>query len=87
MSHERQGIAELPIADRGAGPYGVTTGPDGALWYTGNRDHRIGRVTTDGVATSFATPTPGSGPFGITVGPDGAVWVALETGAAARLAP
>src|SRR5687767_941392 len=42
----------------GCGPSLITSGPDSALWFTRNRDHRIGRITTDGTSTSFATPTP-----------------------------
>lgn len=36
--------------------------------------NRIGRITTDGVITEFAIPTPNSGTIGITHGPDNAVW-------------
>jgi hypothetical protein len=74
---------------RGGGPepLGITTGPDGALWFTEYAAFRIGTVTTSGVFTEFLLPgvSPtgnggftGSGilsePYAITAGPDGALW-------------
>ena len=42
--------------------YGITAGPDGALWFTNDRGHSIGRITTDGTVTIFdgtvTYPTP-----------------------------
>jgi virginiamycin B lyase len=56
---------------------GITTGPDGALWYTGvradDRPGTIGRIATDGKITEFTIPTNAS-PLRITSGPDGALW-------------
>ncbi len=34
-------------------PDGVTTGPDGALWFTNLSNNSIGRITTSGVNTNF----------------------------------
>jgi virginiamycin B lyase len=51
----------------------ITTGPDGALWYTNNGDSTIGRITVSGVAKAF-TSTKIFKPIGITTGPDGALW-------------
>ena len=59
----------------GTGPYSITTGPDGALWFTGyDNAGWIGRITTGGAVTVYAIPTPFSSPNGITTGPDGALW-------------
>ncbi len=55
-------------------PAYITTGPDGALWFTEYGVNQIGRVTTAGVMTEFPIPTAGSHPWGITTGPDGALW-------------
>src|SRR5689334_16005534 len=52
-------------------PYGITAGPDGALWFT-NSDS-IGRITTDGQVTRF-TDAGIVRPYGITAGADGALW-------------
>src|SRR6202043_2289566 len=52
---------------------GITTGPDGALWFTEPHDggNFIGRITTAGVVTQY--PIPGQA-NAITAGPDGALW-------------
>jgi hypothetical protein len=51
----------------------ITTGPDGAVWFTSITDNAIGRITTAGVATRFKM-NAGTFPDGITAGPDGALW-------------
>src|SRR5437588_6931221 len=71
-------ITEFPTPAGSAGPIGITTGPDGNLWFTAGTD--IGRITTGGSATAFPLPTRcghkfGCEPFGITAGPDGNLWV------------
>jgi virginiamycin B lyase len=56
---------------------GITTGPDGALWFTatsGGNDaiaSNIGRITTAGTITMNAIPTLGSDPYAIARGPGG----------------
>jgi virginiamycin B lyase len=64
-------ITQYPLPNQAA-PYGITVGPDGALWYadiTGD----IGRITTSGNLTIYSTGQ-GSGNRDITVGADGALW-------------
>jgi len=61
-----------------AHPGAITTGPDGALWFTevGN----IGRITTSGVVKEFSLGTGSqavSEPFGIAAAPDGAIWFSM----------
>ena len=58
--------------------WGITTGPDGALWYTNSASANggkgsIGRITTAGVVTNYTASTLNE-PTGITTGPDGALW-------------
>jgi sugar lactone lactonase YvrE len=55
-------------------PEGITTGPDGNLWFTELNGDKIGRLTPSGTVSEFAVPTSGSGPDGITTGPDGNLW-------------
>lgn len=59
----------------GAAP-GITTGPDGALWFTAGSS--IWRMTTAGVLNRYQLPesgnSGGNGAYDITVGPDGALW-------------
>ncbi len=61
-------------------PYGITSGPDGNLWVTESNANLIDRVTTQGVITQFAVPTPGAFPQSITLGPDKNLWFAETNG-------
>jgi streptogramin lyase len=54
-------------------PEGITTGPDGALWFANRGNNSIGRITTAGTITNYSDPSIGQ-PEGITVGADGALW-------------
>jgi virginiamycin B lyase len=59
-------------------PGAITTGPDGALWFTNldggsNGKGFIGRIATDGDITDY-TNAGIEYPMGITTGPDGALW-------------
>lgn len=58
--------------------WGITAGPDGALWFTAQ--DKIGRMTTDGVVTMYLV-SPTSFTYGITTGPDGALWFTDQRGA------
>ena len=61
---------------KGSGPYGITTGPDGNIWFTErypvgeNGDTRIGKLTPDGQLTEYFI-APFVQPWDITTGPDG----------------
>ena len=63
------------------GPWGITAGPDGALWFANADDDRnsIGRITTAGTVTSYTSPAINH-PSGITAGPDGALWFTNYSG-------
>jgi streptogramin lyase len=64
----------------GAGSGFNTTGPDGNLWFTmGYPANGVGKMTPEGVVTTYPLPTADAQPSGITAGPDGNVWF-LETG-------
>ena len=52
---------------------GITSGPDGALWFTDFSASKIFRMTTDGSVTEYPLQ-PGRAPGLITSGPDGALW-------------
>jgi streptogramin lyase len=63
----------------------ITTGPDGALWFTANsgffNPRKIGRVDTAGNTVSYdlywsgkCCAGPDSGPYGIAAGADGTLW-------------
>ncbi len=67
-------IAEYPVLTASSGPSGITTGPDGALWFTEVSGNNIGRITTGGTITEYPIPTANSEPCCIAAGPDGALW-------------
>src|SRR5947199_4418384 len=64
---------ELP---RGGGyPHDIAVGADGIVWYTAQRDGKLGRLDP---ATGKVELTPlgrGAAPHGVVIGPDGAPWV------------
>jgi virginiamycin B lyase len=74
-------ITEYPLSNRNSVPRGITTGPDGALWFAEYSANKIGRITTSGVITEFNVPTANAQPLGITAGPDGALWFSESTSA------
>jgi len=51
--------------------FGIATGPDGALWFTGYSTQRAGRITTAGDIAEYGTSRH---PYSIVAGPDGALW-------------
>jgi streptogramin lyase len=69
---------EYPIPTPATQPYSITSGSDGALWFTESTGaagtSKIGRITTAGVITEYAVPTNSAGPNHIAAGPDGALW-------------
>ncbi len=60
-----------------ATPYGITAGPDGAIWFTDPGNDVIGRITTDGNYT-LQQPAGVEISTGITVGPDNNLWFTVE---------
>ena len=75
-------------ADYDGSQISIVTGPDGALWFTDTGNSKIGRMTTAGVVTEYATPTTGSNPHFIIVGPDGNLWFTeYSVGKIGRITP
>lgn len=66
-------IIEFAVPTANSGPFGITAGPDSALWFTEPGGDKVGRITTAGVITEFPVTT-GSAPAFITAGPDGNLW-------------
>jgi hypothetical protein len=71
--------AEFTIPTPNAGALHVTSGPQGALWFTEGSVDKVGKITTDGVITQYPLAA-GATPQAITEGADGAPWFA-ESGA------
>ena len=73
MPAAAQTFTEFILPTPASRPSAITTGPDGALWFT-EFGGKIGRITTQGSITEF--PIKGDGILhSITAGPDGALWV------------
>lgn len=74
-------ISEFPLPSPTSGPSGITTGPDGAMWFTECYGVAVGRIPTNATPGSGAQikqyPIPNPGYVeGIVSGPDGALWYA-----------
>lgn len=61
-------------------PLGITTGPDGNLWFTADGGNKVYKLTTGGTFTGYTIPTASATPFGIAAGPDGNMWVTENSG-------
>jgi streptogramin lyase len=73
-----QVVASLPP---GSVPTGITTGPDGNLWFTNSGAGQIGKL--DSLTHQVALinlPDPTCKPVGITTGPDGNLWFTEQAG-------
>jgi virginiamycin B lyase len=56
-------------------PAGITSGPDGNVWFTEENGNRIGRITPGGAITEFTSGlAAGALPVEIVAGPDGRLW-------------
>jgi len=64
----------------GVGLWGITSGPDGNLWFTEETLNAVGRITPAAVITEFGAGFPTGNPRGIVAGPDGNLWVAMAGG-------
>ncbi|MBI3112674.1 MAG: lyase [Ignavibacteriales bacterium] len=60
---------------KGAFPHDPAVGPDGSLWYTGQRSNTIGRVNPKtGEVREYSLKTPDSGPHGLVADNEGNIW-------------
>ena len=76
-------------APKGVGPYGITTTPEGEVWYASLAGDHIAKVdTVSGEAMMIAPPKPGVGPRRIWSNSKGMLWVSFwNTGELARFEP
>jgi virginiamycin B lyase len=65
-------FTEFNLPTPNSRPSAITTGPDGALWFT-EAVGKIGRITTQGIITEFQIKGGGI-LHSIITGPDGALW-------------
>ena len=67
-------------APKGVGPYGITTTPNGEVWYASLAGDHIARIdTVSGEATMVAPPKPRAGPRRIWSDSKGLLWVSFWT--------
>jgi streptogramin lyase len=68
-----QTITEFPVPTANSQPGGITTGPDGNIWFTEFGASKIGRITPAGTITEFPIAAS-SNPEMIALGSDGNLW-------------
>jgi virginiamycin B lyase len=72
-----EGVVEVFDSPGGRGPYGITSTPDGDVWYASLAGSHIARIDRDtGEATPVDPPTPGQGARRIWSDSGGRLWVA-----------
>jgi virginiamycin B lyase len=76
-------------APKGVGPYGITTTPNGEIWYASLAGDYIARIdAVSGEASMVAPPKPGVGPRRIWSDSKGLLWVSFwHTGELGRYDP
>jgi virginiamycin B lyase len=83
------GKVEAWKAPKGVGPYGITTTPNGDVWYASLAGDHITKIdTVSGDALMIQPPKPGVGPRRIWSDSKGLLWVSFwNTGEVARYDP
>ena len=71
-----RGFAEFQIPGGPTAALGITTGPDGNIWFTDQANVKIGRMTVTGEFVEFAIS---SKPQTITAGPDQNLWFTMAS--------
>jgi len=68
-------LRAYPLPPEGGYPHDVAVGADGIVWYTAQRDGKLGRLEPASGKTELIALGPGAAPHGVIIGPDGAPWV------------
>ncbi len=64
-------VVEFAIPTNGSHPRDITSGPDGALWFTEGTALKVGRMTLGGVFSEYPVPGQYPAPWAIASGADG----------------
>jgi virginiamycin B lyase len=64
-----------PLPRGGGYPHDVAVSADGVVWYTAQRDGKLGRLDPASGKIDLVSLGDGAAPHGVIVGPDGAPWV------------
>jgi RHS repeat-associated protein len=70
-------ITESPSLPASSKPFGITSGPDGNLWFTDSGTGKLGKISTAGIVHEYAAEN--DTPEGIATGPDGNLWFVETT--------
>jgi virginiamycin B lyase len=68
------------FTSKGVDPFGLTLGPDGAVWFAEFQANAVGRVDAAGNTSHVTGMTAGAGPRYVATGPGNTVWFTEETG-------
>jgi len=82
-------IKEWDLPTPNSRPHDPALGPDGSLWYTGQRANTLGRLDVHtGTIKEFALKTPDFGPHGLVADHEGNIWfTAVSKGYIGKLDP
>jgi len=82
------GEMDIFAAPQGRGPYGITTTPEGVVYYASLAGSHIARIESDGVATVIDPPTPDQGARRVWSDSEGRIWVSeWDSGNLSRYTP
>ena len=68
-------IRAYDLPKGGGFPHDVAVGADGIVWYTAQRDGKLGRLDPATGNVELIPLGDGSAPHGVIIGPDGAPWI------------
>jgi len=68
-------IQAYALPSGGGFPHDVAVGSDGIVWYTAQRDGKLGRLDPATGKVELVSLGAGAAPHGVIMGPDGAPWV------------
>jgi streptogramin lyase len=73
-------IVEYSVPTANAGPFAITQGPDGNMWFTesNTNTNKVAKITPAGVITEYQLSTANAFPGNIVSGPDGNLWYVDE---------
>ena len=75
LAHAEVRIQTYELPRGGGHPHDVAVGADGIVWYTAQRDGKLGRLDPASGKVDLVPLGRGAAPHGVVIGPDGAPWV------------
>jgi len=75
LAHAEVRIQTYELPKGGGHPHDVAVGADGIVWYTAQRDGKLGRLDPASGKVDLVPLGRGAAPHGVVIGPDGAPWV------------